>query len=218
MKFKLSRKKTAIIFLVALTAICIPVFANYRAEYVLATILNAIKITDGEHDVSIDHGGGIVSIEHEHYRIHEGDHYFTTHSPTLASGAEIEYIIYTGNNGIEAHMFFATSTSGQAEIQLYENVTIDANGTALDSWNNLRTSTKNATVTIYHTPTNVAGGTDLLNGGVVIGLGRNVAGLSRNSNELVLKPETIYCLTVTNQVAGQSNIVIQLFDWYEEQE
>lgn len=159
----------------------------------------------------------LKTIDGAHHEIHEGDHYFCSETTIIANAEDKIYLIVTPDNEKFAHMVFFTTVSGEATIDLLEGVTVEANGTELDVINNNRNSDKEAGLKIYHTPTNPSGGNDLLNGGARIGLGRNIGGLSRSANEVILKRNTKYLLTISNEIAGGSNITTQLFNWYEKE-
>ncbi len=162
-----------------------------------------------------DLSGAITAVDLAHQRIHEGEHYFAFRSVAIPNAADFEFLIVTPDTIVVAHMFLSSTVSAEATIDLLEGVTTAGDGAAVLDFNNNRQSVNTSGVVITHTPAGLAGGTDLLNGGIKVGAGRNIGGVSRNDNELLLERNTKYLLRITNDAAGANNITTVSFSWYE---
>lgn len=137
----------------------------------------------------------IDSTDHAHQKIHEGNFYNCGHyNNALAAGANLDILITTGVN-YGAHVSpLVVNIGGDAELRLYEGVTVSVSGTALVAWNARRSSTNTTESSHYHTPTVIGVGTQLGPTRFISG----ACGQAQVDTEAILNAGTNYLLRVTN--------------------
>jgi hypothetical protein len=128
-------------------------------------------------------------------------------------------LIVMGSNNSH-HANFSVNCGGDAELEIFENPTTSAPGTAINAVNNNRFSPNTADGTYYHTPTVTAAGTPLFATLAPGGAGGNsggggTTGESRGGAEFILKTGQTYLVRVTNR-AGQAKRVSIAVGFYEE--
>jgi len=158
----------------------------------------------------------VKSIDYAHHEIHSGDHFVVSESAVLADAGTREWLIITPNTTKWAHMLFEIQGSLDTTVDIYETSTKTA-GTAMTEQNRNRNSATAATTSITHTPGGSGDGNIMFtcrfgNDGGASGIGAG-GGMSRDSNEFVLKQNEVYLVRVTS--ASDANNICAKFDWYE---
>jgi len=153
-------------------------------------------------------------IDYSHAELHSGDRFVAKSYEALAKNATKDFLIITPNTAKWAHMTIGLANkSGELAWSLYEDATVSANGTLDGTFNRNRNSVTANTTLIYEDPT-VTGVGDLLPDGY-LGSGKNLpGGEARDSEEILLKQNTIYLLRVVEQNVA-ATIINWVFDWYE---
>jgi hypothetical protein len=157
----------------------------------------------------------VMSIDKEHFEIHEGDHYFVKSfiSNTGGTGTS-DYFSFTapvGATRIHAKALMSPDTDNI--ITIYEGGII-TDGVNIIGINNDRNSNNTAELVVVAVPTIVDLG-DIIwrarNGG-----GRNPVGVSPRLNyEIIARENTTYIFEVTKQTTADSIVDVN-FWWYEE--
>jgi len=156
--------------------------------------------------------GAVKSITYEHHEIHSGSHFFTGNYTTLGNGAVYDIIFVTPDSLKYSHMIFELTTEAEAMFNYYEGITTSSDGTLLTGFDRNRITDNTSGTLFYHTPTITDLGDEL--GAGIFGSGKSQGGGLRDSNEIVLAPNTKYLIRVTNNTVS-SNWYDWQFDWYE---
>ena len=163
-----------------------------------------------------------VFIDFVHHEVHDGNTYQACQKSAdgspIADDANYDMLLITGG-AAEPHLVFSAACGGTAEVLLYKDTTVSANG-ALIATQNMRQALhgiKINTMLAYTTPTITLVGTQihiqLLPGGS--GPGQGVSGgVVRQETEWELAPNTQYMIRVTNR-AGSAQPVSIVAQWYE---
>lgn len=138
-----------------------------------------------------------------------GQLFFAGVQKTLASGIINNVLIVTPASP-NVIMIFEVEATLDTDIQLFEDTTTSAQGSAVSEFNVNRQSATVAQTIITDSPTITADGTLLIES--VIVSGRNDLG-GGGTAEFILKTSAQYLLRVTS--ASNSNIVDQNFAWSE---
>lgn len=157
----------------------------------------------------------LVSIDTVHSRIHAGQVYqLDVLDLALADDAAIDVLIIVGADE-GGHVRFAANAGGDAQIQLYEDTTVSANGAVQTPQNRNRRSLNTPDLTLYLGPTVTGVGTVLSNRLIPAGKGGNSAGGDISSfEEWILAESTNYLFRVTNRGGGAKPVGLAI-DWYE---
>lgn len=159
----------------------------------------------------------IVTVNHVHHEIHEGEHYLVQEGIQL-NNASKEYLIVTPNTTKWAHIVIAIEGSQDTSASLVETTT-KTGGTAMAEINLNRNSANTASVVVTHTPGGAAGTPTTLfscqfgNATSPGGRGGN-GGAINGRQEFMLKQNESYLLTVTALSANVNNICV-VISWYE---
>ena len=156
---------------------------------------------------------GIIGIDWEHYKTHEGEHFFYRDFVTLGNNANQSILLRTGNCSVHIIMQFY-SDNGAFNVSLWEYPTTSNNGTHVNYWNSNRNFTNINCLNITISPTLSTFGTMLFK--EQAGSGTKVGGDIRGRNEIILNANSIYLVRITN-VATTSNDINYHFDWYDEE-
>lgn len=155
------------------------------------------------------------SFDHVHRKIHEGKFFNVSHIfPVVANSTPADILIDIGSTS-DLHSAFAVDVGGNSYFSLFEGATVSANGTALESFNNLRSSTTTADASFYYSPTLITTGSYINEqlipggkGGSAIGGGDG--GLARAGSEIILASDTKYLLRCLNQSGQDRKISISI--------
>ncbi len=161
--------------------------------------------------------GAALTIDIVHHEVHEGEMFHVAHTnASVSNGASVDVLLVTGAK--EAHTVWEVFAGGLVSVYLYEGPTATP-GTALNAYNMKRTSTREPTATVTHTPTGITTGSVALVNGRILPGGNSpttrVGGGIRAGSEWILKPATKYLLRVNNGSGGAIPINVVL-EWYEE--
>ena len=155
----------------------------------------------------------LVTIEYEHYQIHQGRTFTVLEVTDLGNGANRTILIVTPDTTAWAHLVWEIEHELETSIQFYQDATYSDNGTIIGSYNRNGNSTNNATTLVYHTPTITDYGT--LIGTIQQGSGKKAGGSDRLSNEFILKRNSAYVTVITNLAPNDNLIFLKLY-WYEQ--
>lgn len=160
---------------------------------------------------------GIATLDIEHYEIHEGDHFLYSGVMALGSGATGLYTIQVGVKPIHFVYSVAGNDAGISG-NTYENVVANNDGTLLATPNNNRMSLTTSTMVLRLNPTglNTTGSTLLreFRAGTGGTPATRVSGSVNRGNEVILKSNTKYSLSITNLATATNNVSVDM-SWYE---
>lgn len=120
-----------------------------------------VRIVDGAKVAEIDPLNYIVTIDIEHHKIHEGDHYTAS---DWVDGINLSdtacWLIDTGaQSTVSYHFTFGIDPSGGVKATLFTGASVSANGSQVTFFNSLGDSLNTTGVTMYYNPTIVTTGT-----------------------------------------------------------
>lgn len=167
--------------------------------------------------------GAPVVVDVAHHEIHCGDSYESSYTGDLGNGASVVFSVVVPNTGLsqtfpgsdqvskQYHAKFAIDTEAEALVTIHEGATLSNNGTPVTIFNRNR----NATYTDYLgwniTPTITGAGNVIYT--KRIGSGKTSGGNAGRENELILKNNTKYTITITNATTSDNYYNIEL-DYY----
>ena len=158
--------------------------------------------------------GAPVVIDSEHHEIHCGDSYTTHFLKDVPNAGTSEVLIVvptetgTGQSLKRYHAVITASSESEADYEFYESPTVTDNGTALGVYNRERDSSLTSGLSIYHTPTTSADGTNI--DGDHWGSGRGSGGGGERRNEWVLGNGKTYLIRITNSTTTANHCVIRV--------
>ncbi|MFA5340796.1 MAG: hypothetical protein WC332_03365 [Clostridia bacterium] len=156
----------------------------------------------------------LQAIDHEHYEIHAGNHFFYSDRATLASAGTQEYMLTTPNTTKWAHMKFLVTGSAITQIDIYEGA--DRTGASETTvFNSNRNSLTAATVTVHKgTSGGTTDGTLIWTRKSSSATNQSIMGMeSTQAGEKILKQATKYLMRITSGTAD--NLINLQLDWYE---
>ena len=182
-----------------------------------ADVLTRALISDSVHRVVRADASthGLISIENSHHEIHAGSHFYFKDVQDLGNGANYQLLFSTPNTAKWAHLFFDFWHEQELTFVITEGVTVDDSGTPVTVFNSNRNSPNTPLVSVFHTPTNPAGGTVVYN--YQRGTGNRGGGDKRAEDEIILRRDTLYLIQGTNATANQC-LYDYHFRWYEHQD
>jgi hypothetical protein len=156
----------------------------------------------------------LTTIDYAHHEIHAGDHFACNSYIAVARNSAKQMAIITPNTATYSHLLIDIDvTAGELLYVMTEDATISANGTACTVANNNRNLTKTSGTLVFINPTATAGSTVLMQ--KYFGATKsNGGGSSRNEMELILKANTKYLLTFTEQNIADCK-VNYILEWYD---
>ena len=145
--------------------------------------------------------------------IHAGLGYEVSGTGVFAAAGTYAFTGTTGSTPIHFHGFNLTSSAGPVTMRLIEAPTVSVAGTAVSAIQKNRSST-NVTSMVVKQGATVSGGTVL---GIrmihAVGGGAHTeGGANAFSGEWILKPNTVYAITIE---AGTALTWSAVFHWYE---
>lgn len=149
-----------------------------------------------------------VSITGFHFKTHEGQAYIVSNKFAAVADDAVADIYIEVPADIEPHIVFHRDIEGDADVELFEDTTVSADGTALTSFNLNRNSANTSTISFFHTPTVTSPGTQLFLEWNAAGSGGQTAGSEGTFDEFELAKGKNYLLRVTNRSGGAKNIGI----------
>lgn len=177
------------------------------------TINEISSLTGGQGDYSNLYKIHQCIIDRNLLRTYQGEMYSALSYYSLAAGATASFLVKTPINK-SIHSIVSATGTVEFEGVSYEGVTVTGNGTLQTSFNRNRNLANNSTLLIYSIPTgvNTTGSTIVRH--VRLGSGKTLGGDDRSVNEIVLKKNANYYLTVTNQSNQAGYFTSEIF-WYE---
>ena len=168
---------------------------------------------DGRVVAELDEYGGQVTIDFEHYLIHEGQSFVACHTQDLPTGEHENVLLRTPNTTKRIHLLMKHDTEGEAHLLFAEGVGVSSSGSGIPVYNRDRNSSTVNTMM-------VCASASLSSTGDVIwqehwGSGRTEGGGVRTANEFILRQNTNYLLHITNMASPGNNYVSTRFNWYE---
>lgn len=160
-------------------------------------------------------------IEEEHRLIHDGMVFYRTYfEAAVPDNSSRTALFRTGDIPPHFKRLLVAASEGPIIVDLAEDADVATLGTQLTSFNANRLSSKSPLATFYASDTvfNDTGSPILGNLYIPVGASSNagVTGETGGIEELVLKPNTDYSLTLTNDPAGSGTADINIFFvWYE---
>jgi hypothetical protein len=151
--------------------------------------------------------GALVVIDVAHHEVHEKEMFNGTDN--VATGTARDLLIVTGAKYV--HMSTEIVADGKVKTLLYKSTTTSASGTSIPTFNKNDASNLTAVATIFHTPTVTAAGT--LMDTILTGSGAKAGGISRSTDERVLKPNSKY---LYRAAFAANTDVVHRFTFYEE--
>jgi hypothetical protein len=167
--------------------------------------------------------GTLITISPEHHEIHCGDSYEGIYTGDLANGASITFAVIVPNEGLsetfpgedqttkQYHAKVLIDSEAEILMSFYEGATVSANGTAINQFNRNRNYQLTDFLGFFVTPT-------VTNTGTLIyqrrqGSGRTIGGDYSRANEWILKDNTIYLITISNETNTNNWYNIEI-DYY----
>ena len=163
---------------------------------------------------------GVVFIDHAHYEIHSGSHFFVAGTGDIANGANLDFLWVVANTTKWPHALWELDAEVEMTMSMYEAVSTSSNGSAATVFNNNRNSATVAGVGGFTGPTLTSGALgDAGNGGTLIwqatiGSGKKIGGQAGRGHEFIGKQNTKYWFRINNASGGVGWLNYD-FNWYE---
>lgn len=164
-------------------------------------------------------GNSLISISHDHHKIHEADKFYAHVKETLATLTTKRITFKTPADTYIHYQRSGVSTSAdKVSINFYEGGVVDQEGTEISISNRDLNSEKVSGVELRIDDTYTNVGTKLdafcsyLPGSEGVGQTK-VGGSSSGGEEIILKPDTVYVYEIVNGSASDNTITIN-FSWY----
>ena len=178
------------------------------------TIQEISSLTSGQGDYTNFYKINQSIINRDLLRLYDGQVFSALKYYSLAAGASQTFLVKSPSSATQVHTIVSATGTVEFEGVVYEGATASGNGTSVTSFNRNRNSTNTANLLIYDTPTGVSTSGALVVRHARLGSGKTSGGEDRSSTELILKYNTTYYLTVTNQ-SNQTGYFTSQIDWYE---
>lgn len=163
----------------------------------------------------------IKTISIEHSNIHEGLSFSAFNKSTILAGATLLFSFKTPATGyVHYRPVGIFPSADKVDLELYEGATINVAGTLLVASNRNRTSSNVALSELRVGTTFTANGTLVdgisayLPGTTGVGQARS-GNITNSTDEIVLKPSTVYRIVCINGSSASNTIGFNL-NWYEE--
>lgn len=196
------------------------------AESVNTRFNNALRYTDedGVHQMNVVLAdatdavtNAVTTVSYEHHEVHSGSHFSYNNAQDLTNGQTVSFLVVTPDTTKWSHFGFLLDGEAEFDLQMFEDATPDADGSAVSSpavINSNRNSATTPTLTITSGPT-VGGGSK----GTLIkrwhsGNGKQAGGSAGTGSEVVLKQNTKYWFDLTNSTTS-NNFLSWDVEWYE---
>jgi len=178
--------------------------------------MQEITLTDADGNrIVVDNYSGALSVmDVAHYHIHEGLFYTISRTElALADNASITFYIVP--NQLRLHLRVSALSGGDGMLELFENPTVSANGTAQVGINRNRYSANVPDSAMYYGPTVTGDGTRIFDA-ISPGGYKNFStgGEFGLTGEYVLNHDRTYLARMTN-LSGQAAPIALIMDWYE---
>ena len=192
-----------------------------RKNYLTDAVTGRTAVLDGMSDA-------LVTLAYSHHETHAGSSFHAqVYNGTLAASGNIRLSFKTPAGAKRAHMIFSFASAGGSHLIIAEGATWTTNtGTRVAPVNQLREAAPGASMLLEDktdTPNWTANG--VLSGVTVVGAGttlrsiyifgtNKVGGGADHGNEIILKPDETYTISLTNDEATAKGVILHI-DWYE---
>jgi len=157
----------------------------------------------------------LTTIESEHARIHSGKAFQLSDKITGLLSTSSHYFLIDPSVPIHWRDYKFLTDGAPVDIELFENPTVTANGSALTPLNRNRLSTTVSTAAVYTNPTVTADGTRLYIDGIVGSGDKKSTGSTEGiAGEWIIDGGNTYLLKLTNNDTVTIGYIYQFF-WYE---
>lgn len=152
-----------------------------------------------------------VVILFEHHQVHEGETHRAQFVSTNLGTGTVKFGV-TVPAGKHPHMVFGVDIyDGSVKVEIKEGATFTS-GSAVTAYN------RNRSLSTVAPGTTITSGVTTTDGTLIetlfAGAAQKTTNTSRSISEWILKPSTIYSVTVTGLVSNSQAVVA--FDWYED--
>lgn len=168
------------------------------------------------HPVKLDESTfSLVMLDHEHYEVHEGDHYFVQGFSDTNAGSILNFCMSTPNSATQVHVLFGLGSTGEVSWQWFEAPTFGTDGNGVTPRNNNRNFADASGMGIRLNPTITSSGTNISQGsfGVTGTPVSQSGGERRETNELILRTGTNYLFRINS--FSNDNLLDYRGYWYE---
>lgn len=189
--------------------------AKEEAEHA-DTTANAkrVIITNGTNNAYVWNSGALTCVRAIHWRIKESKEFYVSHRFTSVADDGVAMIHIKVDSTKSAHGYISIESDGKCYVDLYENPTTSADGTAVTELCLNREIDATPSTSVFHTPTKSVNGT-LLEYGILGTAGKfTLIGGDEMGGYWLLKPNEQYLILVTNKSGADSDIVIS-YSWHE---
>lgn len=162
----------------------------------------------------------ITTIKEEHRLTHDGMVFYRTYFEAgVPDGDSRSALFRTGAIPVHFKRLTISASEGPIIVDMAEDAVVDTLGTLLPTLNANRLSSNTPLAEFYASDTVFTSlGSPILGNLFIPGQGNNagVTGETGSLEEIILKPNTDYSITLTNDPAGAGDADINLvFVWYE---
>lgn len=159
------------------------------------------------------HNHAIVIIETEHEKVHDHKAFGCARKHTVTAGVTLDILMINPSLNFPHLRFFkVTSTGGPCDVELYEDTTISATGSACSTVDHNRNSPVSPGLSVYKGAALSAGSQVHISG--ITGEKRTAGSDDAIASEFILKQGANSMLRVTNNSGAEQTIWTELF-WYE---
>lgn len=165
---------------------------------------------------------GYITIDAQHWRIHNGSHFFAGGtSPLLGNGDTFDVAVTTPSDvGVTLPTYNASgefSSTGPGLLELFEGATLTAlTGQVVPFYNNDRNCIKTSSLTAIVNPTVTDTGVAIVTEAMgSTGPGTSLGGLAVQRAEILLKYDTVYLVRFTSMQTAGNIYANQLILVYE---
>jgi len=157
----------------------------------------------------------MVIIEHEHYKTHEGDHYFIKAVQDVTGAGTLQYFSFvTPDTDTRIHARAKMTAESEFWLGIYEGGSVSAPGTQIHGLNNNRGSLNIAQLLAFDSPTVSDDG--FLMWSDQTGTGGKPTGVAPEFGyEIVARRNTRYIFKAVKEAAGTHYMSFD-FWWYEQ--
>lgn len=187
---------------------------NWHEKY--RAILDKLTISSGVLVTSVDDiSGALSTIDVTHKEVHDGNHYYVKSFREINGAGTIVYFMFkTPALPTRIHARAKFDAEAEFTVNIYEDGTVDSDGTPAVALNNDRNSNNIAELKVYTAPTVTGDGTLIWT--AKIGSGKSATGVSPAMGyEIIAKHEAIYLFKIVKEATSEHWIDFDLW-WYED--
>ena len=162
-------------------------------------------------ELFVDKSGELISITHEHAKVHEGAFFSIGHyDGAVVKDSYIDILLHTSAD-YSVHTYIKLIAGSEATLTVYEDTVTSADGTAITAVNHNRNNgVASPNILAYHTPTITDVGTQIWFEYVPGGDAKSPGALQvAGTEQTVLAPDTKYLFRFTNISTSDSKLQLQ---------